>query len=126
MSNKAKRTNQKEKKKMSKKTKIIIVSIVLIILGIIGGIIISFMSRYNYNQLDLTDLGLNEDTLGMEKRSQYKNIALFGVDSRANTFDGLSDTIMVVTLDYEHNKIKMSSFLRDTLVRVDKQERNCI
>lgn len=113
-----KKVENKTKKK-SKVKKIILrfMAFVLIILGVIAGI---FAYRYNYNKLDLKDLGINSNNyLSDSKRKKYKNIALFGVDSRYNTFEGLSDSIMVLTLDYEHKSIKLTSFMRDSLVKIE-------
>ena len=44
------------------------------------------------------------------------NILLIGTDSNSDW--GRSDTLMVLTLDNVHGKIKMTSFLRDTLVTI--------
>ncbi|MCT8978080.1 LCP family protein [Clostridium sp. CX1] len=47
------------------------------------------------------------------------NIALFGVDSRSSKSDPPhSDCIIIATIDYKHNKIKLSSIMRDTYVAV--------
>ena len=43
-----------------------------------------------------------------------RNIALFGVDSRNGDFTGLSDVVMILTVDNKHGKIKMTSILRDS------------
>ena len=49
-----------------------------------------------------------------------RNIALFGVDSRSSTSTrGLSDTIVIVSIDEEHNTVKLTSILRDTYAPVE-------
>ena len=47
------------------------------------------------------------------------NIALFGIDTRDPAEQTRSDSIMIASIDYKHNKIKLSSVLRDTRVQID-------
>ncbi len=51
--------------------------------------------------------------------SGITTVALFGVDSREGGFCGLSDSIMIITVDRLHNSVKLVSVLRDSLVRVE-------
>ena len=47
------------------------------------------------------------------------NIAVFGVDSRDPTkFSGLSDVIMILSLDTVNNTMKLTSIMRDLLVNI--------
>lgn len=46
------------------------------------------------------------------------NIALFGLDNRQDRDDGRSDAIIVLSVDRDHNKIKLISIARDTLANV--------
>lgn len=48
-----------------------------------------------------------------------KNIALFGLDSRDETMTGRSDCIMILSLDKNHNQIKLASLMRDSYVEVE-------
>lgn len=51
---------------------------------------------------------------------KIKNIALFGVDSRSlNEKGSRADSIIVLTINYETEEIKMTSFMRDMLVNID-------
>ena len=47
------------------------------------------------------------------------NIALFGVDRRDETEAARSDVIMIATVDKRHNKIKLSSIMRDSYVPIE-------
>lgn len=71
------------------------------------------------------DLGIDSDTLAELEQLKLKNnfnsdeivnIALFGIDSRSatNSSNSRSDSIMIVSIDKKHNKIKLSSIMRDT------------
>lgn len=64
---------------------------------------------------------LNEDDLGINPvlpQTGVLNIALFGLDNRSDNDDGRSDAIIVLSVDRDHNKIKLSSIARDTLANV--------
>lgn len=65
---------------------------------------------------DPADLGIREDAI---LDNSIKNIALFGVDSRSDSFEGLSDVIMILTVDNRHHSIKMTSVMRDTRVPIE-------
>ena len=47
------------------------------------------------------------------------NIALFGLDNRNHQKNGHSDAIIILSIDRDHNKIKMTSIARDSLVKVE-------
>jgi LCP family protein required for cell wall assembly len=47
------------------------------------------------------------------------NIALFAVDKRTAEDAGNSDVIMIISIDQTTGKIKMSSIMRDTYVKID-------
>ena len=102
-------------KRRSKRKKIIISIIVLML--VIGGVWAAYeLSRYNRYRLD--EMEFNENPLHSDG---VRNIALFGLDGRGrNDFSGLSDTIMMITLDYYNGEIKMTSFMRDSIVRIDR------
>ncbi len=63
---------------------------------------------------DKEELGIAS---GVIEHPEITNIALFGIDARdPNSFTGLADSIMVLTIDEIHNKIKLTSVMRDTRV----------
>lgn len=113
------------KKKKSKITKAVLAAVcVLLIIVISGGSYLFFqLSKVKRVKLpsNPSDLGISKSN--DEKLSKFKgiyNIAFFGVDSRSKDDVGSrSDTIMILTLDGEHNEIKISSIMRDTYVNVD-------
>ena len=47
------------------------------------------------------------------KRDYIINILLFGLDKVESNVNARSDTILIVTLDFKNNKIKLSSLMRD-------------
>jgi polyisoprenyl-teichoic acid--peptidoglycan teichoic acid transferase len=58
----------------------------------------------------------NNDTVSS---SDIKNILFLGIDSKAlDSYEGRSDAILVLTIDKKHNKLKLTSILRDSLVSI--------
>lgn len=130
----------------NKKFKITLISIVSTIMAIVlsvGGYGYYQLNQVKYTSISKTDVDLgisnkspSEDeirALLKEKRPDYEqlpdemkvemdenivNIALFGVDRRDQTERGRSDSIMIATIDKKHNKIKLTSFMRDTYVNI--------
>ena len=77
--------------------------------------------QFRYNRNDVldnktdSDLGITNNTLSKD----IINIALFGLDSRSATrMTGNSDSIMIISIDQIHNKIKLISIMRDSLVPI--------
>ncbi len=123
------------KKKMSRGKKAVIITLTVLVVLIAGGCWYVF----GYLLKDLTvdkEFTTDLEALGIVPRttidaegneveepvvldSSVKNIAMFGVDSRTDSFDGLSDVIMILTVDNKHDKIKMTSILRDSCVVLD-------
>ena len=72
---------------------------------------------------DNKSLGISEEELkDIQNRigkGEIMNIALFGIDTRDPAEQTRSDSIMIASIDYKHNKIKLSSVLRDTRVQID-------
>ena len=111
-----------KKKKMKTKYKVIIclVSLFLAVLIIALIFFIDFTKEtLNYNYNEITE---EPEELGFEEIIEEKiiNIALFGIDSRnLNSFKGLSDAIMILSINEKTKEIKVISIMRDTLVPIE-------
>lgn len=110
-------------KKPAKNRKLIItLSIIgLLIVGLVGGV-----ATYGLTMLGkINKVDLNEDNLGIDKDIDAKlskydgitNIALFGIDATDGNA-GRSDAIMIATVDKIHNKLKLTSIMRDSYVDI--------
>ncbi len=89
-------------------------SLVLVLAVAVGALRIMF--DYNYNGITSKPEDLGFETVINEK---IVNVALFGVDTRdPNSFSGLSDSIMIMSLNTETKKVKIMSVMRDTLVPI--------
>jgi len=115
----------KKSKKSALKIFGMIVLIILIILVILAGIGIGFvyskLGKINVETIDETAIGIEEET--QERLSGYRNIAIFGIDSRKDDY-GLgnrSDCIIIASLNQETNDIKLISVYRDTYMQVENK-----
>ncbi len=118
--NRAKRTKKAKKKKFAW-IKWAVLAVVFLIFAGVGGYAFSILKEYNYNPLDETDLGISstEESFYDENDESITNIALFGVDQRYEQEQVHSDSIMILTVDKKHGKIKLSSIMRDTYVAIE-------
>ena len=87
----------------------------VLVLAIALGVLLKVFD-YNYNNITG-----DPDDLGFESVIDKKitNVALFGIDSRqVDSFTGLSDSIMILSLNSETKKVKVISVMRDSLVPI--------
>ena len=106
-------------RKAGKLQKAVVISLTSVIAVLLAGII--FVSTYfNYNYNKITD---DNSELGFEEviDKNVMNIALFGIDTRSSGFKGNSDSIMVLSLNFDKKEVKIVSIMRDSLVKIDKK-----
>ena len=103
----------KNRKTWQKSVMITGVSLILVIAIALGVLLNVF--DYNYNEIDVDDLGI-ENVVNKD----IVNVALFGIDTRDTTsFKGNSDSIMILSLNTLTSKVKIISVMRDTLVPIE-------
>lgn len=101
-----------------KKVALIIVAIIFaLVLG--GGLYAYSYIQNTMNKMDKVDISDNAQDLGIteNKNGEIVNIALYGIDA-AEGETGRSDSIMILTLDNVHNRIKLTSVMRDSYVDI--------
>lgn len=104
-------------KKSINKVKMIVLLIFFIFIGIVG-LGMWYVSDL-FNSMD--KINLNKDNLGVNESldreyKEIRNIALFGIDTVEEV--GRSDSIIILTLDLIHEKIKITSIMRDSYVNI--------
>ena len=116
-----KKAAKKGKKNKRSKTQKIIITILSVLVGfciLVSGLLIFALNYFDYNKTDL-----DEDLLGAQlddSEDHVKNIALFGIDTRnQESMTGLSDSIMIMSIDSKAKTIKLVSIMRDSVVRVN-------
>ena len=65
-----------------------------------------------------------ENADALEAVGGMTNILLIGLDARPGETTGRSDTMILLTLDAEHNCIKLTSFMRDLYVEIPGRKNN--
>lgn len=103
---------------------IIIISLIVIAVSTIATIFIYMNSKLNkieYSDLSRADLDINSD---IDKQlSDYRNIAILGIDARADTFSpgNRSDCIMIVSINKKTHNVKIASVYRDLYLNIDNR-----
>ncbi len=116
---------KKRKKRMSNGTLGLIflgelIVLLLMIIGYAKFYIDMQFDKIQYEELDEENLSINEGS--NPAQSDYKLIALFGIDARDNTNMGTgnrSDSIMIAAINKDTDEVKIVSLYRDTLLNVD-------
>ena len=124
----AKNTNKNTKTKAKKKRtglKVLLVFLIIIVvlLGVGSGGILWFLNdkfgKMQKVEIDEKDLGISEET--EESLSGYRNIALFGVDSRSDNLEAgnRSDCIIIASINNKTKEVRLVSVYRDCYVQID-------
>ena len=116
-----------EEKKKSKGLKIflrvllILLIIIVILAGIAVGYVTNKLGKITVEEIDEKAIGIDEET--EEKLSGYRNIALLGIDSRADDYGvgNRSDCIIIASLDEKTKQIKLISVYRDTYMQIEEK-----
>ncbi len=118
--------SRKEKKEKIKKTKL---KKILIIVGIVIGIIITLVGGgylYIRNKIYSNDNIPKGSNVDFKEVNGITNILLIGTDARSLDEPARSDSIMILTIDNNIKKIKLTSIMRDTFVDIPGHGENKI
>lgn len=117
--NKSRKRKKKKKKSLGFKIFIGFLCVILAMAVVGGGYVIGLLNKMDNVKLNKDNLGIVEDEFKeYDNVNKIKNIALFGIDATDGE-TGRSDSIMVATLDPIHNKLKVTSIMRDSYVSID-------
>lgn len=115
--------NIEKKQKKGLKAFGITVLVLLIILAIlVGGTYVFINSKLaKMQKVDLNENDLNVSAQTEEKLADYRNIAIFGVDSRDDSYDkgNRSDCIIIASINNKTKEVKLISVYRDTYVQIE-------
>ena len=115
--------NIEKKQKKGLKAFGITVLVLLIILAIlVGGTYVFINSKLaKMQKVDLNENDLNVSAQTEEKLADYRNIAIFGVDSRDDSYDkgNRSDCIIIASINNKTKVVKLISVYRDTYVQIE-------
>lgn len=121
--------SKRRKKKRSSKTKRwgIIFGIELVLILILIPVVfvyakLSLIQTASASDVDKANIVINNDVDATTQKALkgYRNIALFGVDSRDGSLQtgARSDSIMVISINQETKDVKITSIYRDTCLKV--------
>ena len=86
--------------------------------------LINYTTKDDYEQ-NVQDTDYNKENINQNEGlngnvETYRNIALFGIDSRGSEFDYSthSDTIIIVSINNKTGEVKMASLYRDTMLKI--------
>ncbi len=98
------------------KVVLVLLIILLIFFASVTMMAYSKLSKINYVKIE--NIEINEGV--SEQLKGYRNIVLFGVDARANTYDNTrSDCIIIASINQDTKDVKLTSIYRDTYVNID-------
>lgn len=136
------KSKKKGKKGPNRKKQVIFLVAELLVLVVVGVVVwFVFQGTDKVEKIDVSDVTSNEGiddyfeqmkTVTNEETGEvitskgYRQIALFGVDSRDNNLSAntRSDTIIIASINLDTNEVKMVSLLRDTYLNLSNDSYN--
>lgn len=118
---------KKKKKKKKRHPVLAVISVLLAVVIIITGSVGYF--AYSTAQKLVNSITVDEplkenlyiSDSQLYKDSQQVNILLVGTDARKKDVSSRSDTMILLTIDYRNNQLKITSFLRDSYVQIARE-----
>lgn len=125
LSKKDKKLETKPKKKMNIFLKILLILLIAIIIIVVVTFTTIYiclnkkLDKIDYVDLQRTDVYIDENV--DNTLSDYRNIALLGIDARSDTFSAgnRSDCIMIVSINQKTGDVKIASVYRDTYLSIN-------
>ncbi len=117
---------KKEKKKSRISIARVIYFLFFLVLGLIGSLMIyayNILHSFNYDDLSSeqeTNASEQEDIGDLISDNMILNVALIGSDSMSTGDHGRSDSLLIFSLDIRHQKIKITSLMRDIWVNIPR------
>ena len=116
-----KRGKRKKKLRILKGILIFFVMILIVFISAISAAILFVNNKMDMVQkveIDESQISISDN----KNLTTYRNIAIFGVDSRSNEYNknGRSDCIMIASINNRTHDIKLISVYRDTYLQIDE------
>ncbi len=122
---KRQRKTNEPKQKMPKRKKgrastvikiiLIIILLLMLFLGIYTALVIS---RINYTDEHADNESITNEVGELRRDDGVVNLLVFGTDNHSEDEYGRSDSIIMLSIDYNHRLLKQTSFLRDLYVTI--------
>ena len=101
---------------------IIVLILIIILIAIIGGTYWFVNNKLSKMQtIDIDEKELSVSTEAEQNLADYRNIALFGIDSRDSSLGkgNRSDCIIIASLNNKTKEVKLISLYRDTFMKIE-------
>ena len=119
-SSKSKRKNNTRKKKKGLK---IFLTILLILIIIVAGIVTGGYKFIKDKLAKLVRVDINiEELEANEGLDEYRNIAIFALDTRPGETLSRSDGIIILSIDKKTNDVRLISVYRDTYLQIESKK----
>lgn len=99
----------------------IIIALVVAVIIFVGSILVCFRIKLGkIQQVDLSEEDLGVSTEVEQELQEYRNIAILGIDSVADSYDkgNRSDCIIIASINNNTKDVKLVSVYRDTYVQI--------
>ena len=113
---------KEQKQKRFKVFEITVLTLVIILVIILLAIFWFISNKWGkVNKVDLDKNDITVSTNAEENLSNYRNIAILGIDSREDTYSkgNRSDCIIIASINNDTKQVKMVSVYRDTYVQIE-------
>ena len=108
--------SSKRRKRVKKIRRIVVALAAIFLLSVVFFVAcyaFSILSKFQHDSLTNDDIGMDKEQF-LQDDQGILNVLLLGVDD-----NGTSDAIIIASIDTNQNKIKLTSILRDSLVKVE-------
>lgn len=114
------KTTRKKRRKLKKPIKRTLLALLVLFIAVLAGMIFMFMRGLHLGSQASPQAAQSEVFNGQDTKDGV-NILILGTDGRIGQTSGetRTDTIMVLNVGNKEGKIKLVSFMRDTLVHID-------
>lgn len=117
-----------KKRKAKQKRRIILFTVEILALVVLLGVIVSVntLGKMEKIQLNEEDIVINKHVESNQEMKGYRNIALFGVDSRKGKLGKgqRADTMMIASINRDTGDVKLCSVYRDTYLNLGNDKYN--
>lgn len=93
-----------------------VIGALCILAGSVCFVLYTDFHRIDYQEINADPVDIPKEEIADDQ--MVLNVMLFGEDTRENSSTGQSDTMVLLSIDARHKKIKMLSLLRDTYVDI--------
>lgn len=118
----ARLARKKKAQKRRRRMRILLVlEIIVLLLAVLYGLYYFVFSKMQNDKINMENVNINAG-LNDSNMEDYRNIALFGVDSQTNNLGkgNRSDSLIVASINQKTKDVKLMSIYRDTYVNVDR------